>query len=263
MNEARCIPFRVDWYELLQNKDTAEKKVAFLEGIVEYFLNGTVPPSPRTMKDPKGADYARHDGYLVSHMHLDFMHTKQEAGRKGGYAGRGITRNKGNSNAAVKDETIANQKQNNSTTIANQNKEKNKKEKNNIATVLSNSSVGMGADAPAVSSQPPVDDDVRELPPSPDGKRPATVPTDEEMSQFAAHIGVPNSYLPAFVKRMEEMGWGYIHRNGSLVALNRRNFKAVLRSFYDQHLRNEEKSKEQGRDTLGVKIDDENYEIRL
>ena len=64
--------------------------------------------------------------------------------------------------------------------------------------------------------------------------RPIHVPTDEEARAMAKQVSVPVLYLPKFFEEMKNHGWGYLNRGGLLVMLNRRNFKAVLRSFYDQ-----------------------------
>lgn len=77
---------------------------------------------------------------------------------------------------------------------------------------------------------------------SPDGEsgvrasdgRPRTVPTDDEARSMAKQIGVPIVYLPKFFAEMQNHGWGYVNRGGEMVTLNRRNFKTILRSFYDQ-----------------------------
>ena len=57
---------------------------------------------------------------------------------------------------------------------------------------------------------------------------------------MAAGINVPKDYISLFVETMSNHGWGYVNRQGNFVQLNRRNFKAVLRNFYDQHLKNKE-----------------------
>lgn len=63
--------------------------------------------------------------------------------------------------------------------------------------------------------------------------RPSCVPTDEEARRMAKEINVPIVYLPKFFEDMENHGWAYINRGGATVHLNRKNFKAILRSFYE------------------------------
>ena len=57
--------------------------------------------------------------------------------------------------------------------------------------------------------------------------------SDEAMRDCANQIGVPVSYIPDFLKAIEEKGGGYLNSKGVFVALTDRNFKAVLRSFYN------------------------------
>lgn len=79
-------------------------------------------------------------------------------------------------------------------------------------------------------------------------------PTEAEIMAAAKAAGVPAEYARTFAKDMEARGWGYMSR-GAFVALTRQNLRAVLVAFH--------KHENKGRDTLGVKIDDDNYEIRL
>ena len=64
--------------------------------------------------------------------------------------------------------------------------------------------------------------------------RPICVPTDDEARSMARQINVPALYLTKFFEEMKNHGWGYVNRGGEMVNLNRRNFKAILRSFYEQ-----------------------------
>ena len=115
MKDLKYVPFYVDWYEMMQTKDTAEKQVAFVEAIFDYALNGSVPPPPKDLENPKGVDYARRDGYLLAKATLDFILPKIVAGIRGGSAGKGVSRNIGNQNARK------NNSKNNSKTIASNN----------------------------------------------------------------------------------------------------------------------------------------------
>lgn len=267
MRNLKYIPLQVDWYELLLIKDTPEKQVAFLQGIAEYALHGTIPPSPNEMENPKGVDYARRDGYLTCHSQLDFMLTKQEAGRRGGCAGTGDRKaRKGNQNAT---KTQAQRKHNASITQAdppkNASLKQNKIKQNNNALIIGNNERVSGADAPALAFTENANDDaVPQTTPIPaDNSRPLTVPSDEEMRQMATQIHVPLDYLEIFIKEVESLGWGYNNRGGSFVPLCRRNFKAFLSSFYRQHKRNEGQAKAQGQ-AIGVKIEAEgDYEDRF
>lgn len=119
MNDLKYVPFYVDWYEMMQTKETAEKQVAFVEAIFDYAINGTVPPPPRDLESPKGVDYARRDGYLLSRATLDFILPKIVAGIRGGSAGKGVSRNIGNQNA--RKNNSKNNIENNSKTIASNN----------------------------------------------------------------------------------------------------------------------------------------------
>lgn len=246
MENLKYIPFYLDWIELMRTKDTDEKKVAFFDAIVDYALQGTVPPAPISMNDPHGVDYARRDGYLVANKQLDYMIPKI----KGGSSGKGISRNKGNQNARKqnRNNTGAGLQNNTETILLNKDKDKDK-DNNNTPIGITNVSIYAHDE---------------ENPDSPVGnERPSCCPNDEEMHQMAAGINVPKDYISLFVETMSNHGWGYVNRQGNFVQLNRRNFKAVLRNFYDQHLKNKENDSKSKQQPIGVVHHDPNYEIRL
>ena len=60
------------------------------------------------------------------------------------------------------------------------------------------------------------------------------LPSAEEQKVYAHQIGVPDWYLQEFMSDMQGRGFSYVNRGGSTVTLNRRNFKAVLGSFWSQ-----------------------------
>ena len=83
MDEKSYIPIYRNWLELMETKDTEEKQLAFLKGIFDAFA-GIEPPRPRDMENPRGADYARRDGYLVAIPVAERPADRSEAGRRGG-----------------------------------------------------------------------------------------------------------------------------------------------------------------------------------
>ena len=241
MEDLKYIPFYLDWIELMRTKDTDAKKVAFFDAIVDYALKGTVPPAPANMDDPHGIDYARRDGYLVSNKQLDYILPKI----KGGASGKGVSRNVGNQHA------LKQNRNNTETILLNKSKDKNKSEsKSECVNARAEEARGDGEGA---------------IEPYGVNCRPATCPTDEEMEVMAGQVGIPKSFIPQFVKDMEGGGWGYVNSGGNYVQLHRRNFKSILRSFYNQHVKNQEKEKSGGKPstTKGVVHHDPNYKIHF
>ena len=205
--DLKYIPFYVDWVELMRTKDTLEKQLAFINGIFDYAMSGSIAPSPLAIEHPTGVDYARRDGYLVSRAQLDFMLPRIQ----GGSAGRGVSRNKGNSAAS---------------------------KKNHETAVYAQSIPQEGFE----------------------GEIPSYIPTKDEQIELARQCKVPISFLEEFILSIEKMGWGYNNSHGVFVSLNRRNFKAVLSSFYRQAQKNKEKDKQ----TIGVNLDvPQDYTIRI
>ncbi len=64
------------------------------------------------------------------------------------------------------------------------------------------------------------------------------LPTDWEMRLYASQLGVPESYLPEFLEEWRAVGWQRVNRGGSLVTLNRLNFKSQLGAFWRQRQKN-------------------------
>ena len=64
------------------------------------------------------------------------------------------------------------------------------------------------------------------------------LPTDGEMRLYASQLGVPESYLPEFLEEWRAVGWQRVNRGGSLVTLNRLNFKSQLGAFWRQRQKN-------------------------
>ena len=261
------------WYRLAHAKDTAEKRLAFLDGILDYAFTGAEAADPTTLENPHGADYARFDGYLTAKDTLDEILSGIALATKGGLAGRGECKARfGNQNArkwptatpdgggseneispkmrkrnrAFSETQLETQPcvSQNATENATINISKVKLKLSKSESVIARE--GENADsASCVSSDEtpiseiPVNSD-EAIPQGEDGQPDLrrVLPTRDEMVCYARQIGVPASYLPTFVGEMRSLGWGYVNRSGAFVALNRRNFKAILRSFYNQHERN-------------------------
>ena len=237
--------FYRNWYELAEGRDTDEKRLAFYDAIFRYAFDGVVPPKPVRGESP-GTAWAAYDAFLTTAVIIDrdeelanseeaYHNAKVEAGRKGGRAGKGVTRNVGNRNAVKKPLEEQNQKQTKgqdksksiahteaNKTIAFKVKDKVKvevKEKEHIRVRARDG----GTDA--------------EQEAEPEGSdRPLVVPTDEEIRHMASQVEVAAEYVPEFIAEMRTQGWGYVNRGGCFVQLNRRNCKAVVGSWYKQHL---------------------------
>lgn len=79
--------------------------------------------------------------------------------------------------------------------------------------------------------------------PDPDGP---LLPSRDEMAASAREVNCPEWYLDEFLGELKEKGYQYVNRGGSLVTLSRRNFKAVLGSFW--RYRREHPERRDGRD---------------
>lgn len=198
MGEMQYAPVYEEWVDLMEAKDTAEKQVAFMEGIFRYVFREECPPNPREMDSPCGLDYARYDGYVVSRKTIDRMRKSVSGGVKGGQR----------SGTARRQEKPGGTK----------------------ATPASDAGDddgdGADRDGRAVREEAVSDEAERSC-------RPPFLPSEAEMLMFASNVGVPAEYLDRFLQRQREIGWEYVNRSGTVVRLNRRNFKAILRAFYD------------------------------
>jgi hypothetical protein len=253
------------WYRLAHAKDTAEKRLAFLDGILDYAFTGAEAADPAEMENPHGVDYARFDGYLTAKDTLDLVLMRSYGGSLGGQNGRGENKARiGNQNARKHCDSgelseteneisekrklpcvsnashLANQTQapNASLNKVNINKSKIKEREKRESLALANENGDFISGEPPETEIPVNSDEA--IPQGEDGQPDLrrVLPTRDEMVCYARQIGVPASYLPTFVGEMRSLGWGYVNRSGAFVALNRRNFKAILRSFFNQHERN-------------------------
>ena len=244
MADVKYIPIKPVWVEMMLTKDTPEKQVAFICAIFDYALKGTVPKPPKELESPRGVDYAARDAYLAAKEHIDFMLMKARLASKGGAAGKGVSRNKGNQNAskrkrldAENDESEPKQYQtipNSTESIAEQYQDntnqypKDKvKDKDKVKVKESCSPIGE-QNARAKEPRAEIDEIVSQ------SCRPPNLPTDYEMQMYCSNVNVPKDYLPTFLRRMEQLGWEYVNYAGSVIRLNKRNFKSLLRSFYER-----------------------------
>ena len=74
---------------------------------------------------------------------------------------------------------------------------------------------------------------------TPDSDSPI-LPTPEEMHLYAKHLNIPVSYLDEFLADWRAMGWERVNRGGSVIRLNRSNFKAQLGAFWRQRQKDAE-----------------------
>lgn len=245
MSELKYILIHPDWVEMMLTKDTAEKQVAFIVAIFEYALEGKVPPAPRDLENPRGVDYAARDGYLAAKSNIDFILSKVRAGSKGGSAGRGESKaRKGNQNARKypkpepenTSETEAEQKQNASKTQANH--KQNASLDININKNINIREMSPKGDINARDENSPSDDVLASC-------SDPILPTRMEMELYAHHVSVPKEYIDTFLDRMKELGWEYVNAAGRVVRLHRRNFKSLLRTFYETDQRKQQSIKNQ------------------
>lgn len=191
MGDMSYAPIYEEWADLMRVKDTPEKQVAFMEGILRYAFDGESAPSPKDMAAPRGVDYARYDGYIVCRKTMDRMRKSVAAGRKGGASRRpkAAAGSGGDSEGAA-----------------------------DAADAPGQGAAADGFDAGRSCASP-------------------QLPTESEMMMFAANVGVPKAYIPKFLARQREIGWEYVNHAGSVVRLSRRNFKSVLRLFWEREER--------------------------
>lgn len=219
MSEMSYAPIYEEWVDLMEAKDTPEKQVAFMEGIFRYAFSGTRARNPKEMERPCGLDYARYDGYVICRKMMDRMRKSIKVGADGG---RKYRTRQGDGGAKA------------------------------IAQG-GDGEAPNGPDGDADGAKPPQVAAPPSPPPVPphcvDGFdaegscRPPSLPSEAEMTMFASNVGVPQEYLAKFLERQREIGWEYVNRAGVVVRLNRRNFKSVLRAFWDSERKAEEAAK--------------------
>lgn len=289
-SQVKSVAIFRSWYQLSRAKDTAEKRLAFLDGILDYAFLGKEGDDPSTLASPCGADYARYDGYLTAKDAIDDEIGNRWRPRKvnpnmarwgnqnarkvtpigGGDEARNASQSTDDTEAGKasedgeKGESKKTQNANLRFDCETQKTQKNAKNaktqncvsgdslfhstSNNIYNNTRESVYGGcgGAFAPhsrscdcdegnipAADSKPTTSNDIVTDSDGIDLRR--ILPSQEEMINYAHQINVPDTYLPTFIANMKDLGWGYVNRGGAYVQLNRRNFKSILRSFYEQH----------------------------
>lgn len=288
MDKASYLIFYETWYALAEGRDTDAKRLAFYDTIFRYYFEGIEPQKP-VRGESSGEAWASWDAFLVAKPVIDNRRKKIEAGRVGGLAGRGKSRNVGNQNACkTPDEATKEQDENNTKTKAKQKQIKSKTKANqkgaldinknnnssniNIPTGLLSKSLAFNSVYESALRAHTQEEQNKEtdnegqiktnsdLPPV---ERPATVPTNEELEMMATQMKIPKDYIPVFTENMQRLGWGYVNRGGSFVALNRRNCKAILAGFWNNHQKNQQ-PKNTTTETIGVKIEaTDDYENRF
>ena len=278
MSDLKYIPFYLDWIEMMHTKDTPEKQVAFVDGIFDYALEGIVPPSPREIENPHGTDYARRDGYLTARSQLDYILPKIKAGAIGGKAGKGEAKARfGNQNASkqkkdtskTQAETKTKRKQNASETQALS------KDKNNITPAIDNSVSAIRARAEcdchadsggnhgiqrtqdaaqpegAVAAKPPDDYPTLDI----------VLKVAADGVHRASGEVIPEDFAREWYALMETSQWR--DTRGQKIIAN--GWRAKLAFAWRDEKRRREREAEDRRkkETIGVKIDDDNYQIRL
>lgn len=270
--QTRSLPFSRTWYCLSRAKDSPEKRLAFLDGILDYGFCGAEAPDPSQIDNPRGIDYARYDGFLAAKDAIDdiLVTAPKKNPNMARWGNKNACKNQPQNEAELPPEMPPEEGENkNAKTQLRFDCEnaKNAKKRNCVLrftpsergdslfyniynNTLSRERVGGGAAFAALS--PSCDSNCGEEATAEGAPETATfevpaetdpdggdlrriLPSQEEMILFAHQINVPDSYLPIFVENMKSQGWGYVNRGGAYVQLNRRNFKAILRSFYTQH----------------------------
>lgn len=79
-NNTNKITFWRNWWQLMQNRDTPEKRLAFIEAVLGYAFEGKTP----NMKPKTGVEYAALDGFLFVQNIIDAECKNFANGRKGG-----------------------------------------------------------------------------------------------------------------------------------------------------------------------------------
>lgn len=69
-----------NWWQLMKNRDTAEKRLAFIEAIFAYAFEGKTP----NMNPSNGVEYAAMDGFLCAQNIIDSENRAIEFGKRGG-----------------------------------------------------------------------------------------------------------------------------------------------------------------------------------
>ena len=222
MSEMSYAPIYEEWVDLMEAKDTPEKQVAFMEGIFRYAFSGTRARNPKEMERPCGLDYARFDGYVICRKMMDRMRKSIKVGADGGRQRR-TPKGGGGPKAIPQVED---------------------------ADGADGDADGAGTAQVASALPPPSSPSTSQVPPHcVDGYdaerscRPPSLPTEAEMTMFASNVGVPREYLAKFLARQREIGWEYVNRAGVVVRLSRRNFKSVLRAFWDSERKAQEAAK--------------------
>lgn len=95
---------------------------------------------------------------------------------------------------------------------------------------------------------PPTPQEESEEPTAAESPKKLPIPTDKHIyperdyqELYARQMNVPLEYIDIFNERIREMGYQYINRNGATVNINRNNWKSVLKKFYEQDKKNEQK----------------------
>ena len=254
-------PVYRNWYRLAHAKDTPEKRLAFYDGILDYAFLGSIPPDPMDMENPRGTDYARFDGFLTAQVSLDGILPRIISGALGGSKSGEKKARYGEANPRYKP-ALHNHKNGvtqapdasdprKESILSDASDPRNKKEKekdndkDNEKEKRSKERVSV-----QIPSTPTITEDERELFPPAYASKPNSVPSLDEAIELARQIKISKEYAVKFMNTLESSGWGYINRGGSHVSLTRSNFKAIIRSYYDQDKRRDAAEKKVPCDSL-------------
>ena len=200
------LPFFGNYFEYAETLPT-EQRLAFYDAVMRYTFRGEEPPS----------DSPAYGAFMLVKSGIDKSVSMSERGRAGGLAGRGTTRNLGNSNAAKK-------KQNKSKTKAENNTES--KAENNTETIPNQKQETIRKQNEDENEDEYTRTKVRV-------KTRARARIDADfLKNAAAALGIPRDYAAVFEEIMRTQDWAYVNPNGRTVPVTLGNVKTVMGSFW-------------------------------
>lgn len=199
----RILAFFESYFEYAKTL-SPEQRLAFYDAITGYAFDGEEP----------SADNPAHGAFCLVRPGLDKSLSASERGRAGGIAGRGTSRNAGNSNAAK-------QKQNNSKTIA----------KNNSKTIAENNTQTIAKTIAEQNEDGNEDDNTRSNERVKNAPARARIEPDF-LRNAAAQLGIPRDFADEFEEIMKTQDWAYINPAGRTVPVTLGNVKTVMGCFW-------------------------------
>ena len=202
-----------NWWQLMKNRDTAEKRLAFIEAIFAYAFDGKTP----NMNPSNGVEYAAMDGFLCAQNIIDSENRAIEFGKRGGRPRKVKTEDGGDGSEAPVREQLG---------LFGENEVLGVKRVGRPRKVKpAEASDGAHEDAPTGATG------AKERVNAPD-EIPKNYVTLEDVIERCHRFGATKEFAQRFFDDMNKRDWCYNNKHGQRVRVVKMNLATVVQSFW-------------------------------